>query len=119
MTTSKSMDESKEKQRTLRQNRALHKLFGLIAEELNNSGYDMRRTLKEGVDIPWNADTVKNYLWRPVQEAQLGKESTTELTTKDMDRVFDTLNRYFGEKFGLHIPFPSIDEVLIQQMFKK
>ena len=101
--------------RTLRQNRALHMLFGMLAKELNHSGLDMRRTLKEGVEIPWNAKTVKDYLWRPVQQAQLEKESTTELTTKEIDEVFDTLNRYLGEKFGLHVHFPSIDEVIIRQ----
>lgn len=108
-----------DKQRTLRQNRALHKLFSLLAEELNSAGFDMRRTLKPGIDIPWNAKTIKEYLWRPIQQAQLDKESTTELTTKDIDDIFDTLNRHLGEKLGVHVTFPSIDEVIIQQMFKE
>lgn len=113
------MDEKKDKQRTLRQNRALHKMFGLLAEVLNDSGYDMRRTLKQDVEIPWSTETVKEFLWRPIQNAQLNKESTTELTTKDIDAVFETLNRHLGDKLGVHVPFPSIDEILIQQMFEK
>lgn len=108
-----------EKQRTLRQNRALHQLFGLLADELNSAGYDMRRTLREDIDIPWNAGTVKEYLWRGVQKAQVGKQSTTELTTKEIDEIFDTLNRHLGEKFGLHVNFPSIQDVIIKQMFDK
>lgn len=110
-----SQEQEKPSKRTLRQNRALHKLFGMLADELNGAGYDMRRTLKEGVDIPWNADTVKNYLWRPIQNAQLGKESTTDLTTKDIDAVFETLNRHLGEKLGVHTAFPSIDEILLNE----
>ncbi len=104
-----------EKQRTTRQNKALHQLFGMIAKELNNAGLDMRRTLKPEIDIPWSTDTVKNYLWRPIQEAQLGKESTTELTTKDIDKVYNTMNRFFGEKLHVHVPFPSIEELIEYQ----
>lgn len=94
-------------ERTLQQNKALHKYFDLLAQELNQSGFDMKRTLKEQVDIPWSGATVKEYLWKPIQDAQLMKKSTTELTTKEIDEVYDTLNRYLGEKTGVSIPFPS------------
>lgn len=103
------------KQRTLKQNNALHKMFELLADELNTAGLDMRKTLKESIDIPWSKDTVKDYLWRPIQKAQLQKSSTTELTTKDIDSVFETLNRHLGEKFGLHVDFPSIEQVIRSQ----
>jgi hypothetical protein len=102
------------KQRTPQQNRALHVLFRLLAEELNNAGLDQRRVLKETVDIPWTSEAVKNQLWRPIQQAQLGKESTKELTTKEIDEVFDTINKHLGERLSVHIPFPSIEEVLLR-----
>lgn len=111
--------ENEPKQRTLRQNRALHKMFTQIAEQLNDSGLDMRRTLKEDVDIPWTPETVKEFMWRPVQKAQLGKESTTELTTKDIDDVFETLNRYLGEKHGIVVLFPSVEEIINQQRLQQ
>lgn len=94
-------------QRTLQQNKALHKYFELLAQELNLAGYDMKRTLKESVDIPWNGATVKEYLWKPIQSAQLMKPSTTELTTKEIDTIYDTLNRHLAEKTGVHVGFPS------------
>lgn len=99
-------------QRTLKQNRALHKFFAILAKELNESGLDMRVVLKPEVDIPWSTETVKEYLWRPLQKIQLLKSSTTELSTKDIDEVFDTLNRLLGEKFGKHIDFPSIESAI-------
>jgi hypothetical protein len=102
--------------RTNRQNNALHVLFKLLADELNEAGLDMRKTLKPGVEIPWTGDSVKEYLWRPIQQAQLNKKSTTELTTKEIDAVFDTINRHIGEKFGLFVPFPSIDEVINEKV---
>lgn len=95
-----------EKQRTNRQNSALHEYFERLAEELNDSGLDMRKVLKEAVSIPWNKDTIKEYLWKPIEEAQLGKKSTTELTTKEVDLIYNTLNRHLGEKFGISVEFP-------------
>lgn len=113
------MNEEKQyPQRTNQQNKALHVLFKMLADELNQSGLDMRRTLKQDVEIPWNDKTVKEYLWRPIQRAQLKKESTTELNTVEIDQVFDTINKHLGEKFGLHVDFPSIEEVMIRDLEK-
>lgn len=107
------------KQRTNQQNKALHALYGMLADALNESGLDMRRTLRKDVDIPWDGRTVKEYLWRPIQQAQLQKRSTTELTTKEIDEVFDTLNRHLGDKFGLHVPFPSIEQLILEQQARE
>lgn len=104
-----------DKPRTIQQNKAIHVLFEMIAEELNRAGLDMRKALKPDVELPWNKDTVKEYIWKPVQQAQLLKKSTTELTSKEIDEVFDTINRFMGQRWGLHIPFPSIEEVLLMQ----
>ena len=106
---------SHSKERTLKQNKALHVLFEELSQTLNEQGLDMRRTLKPGVEIPWNAKTVKEYLWRPIQKAQLNKDSTTQLTTREIDQVFDTLNRYLGENHGVHVPFPSIESVMFKE----
>lgn len=112
MADTQSHEDKEHPVRTMRQNRALHKMFALLAENLNTAGLDMRRTLKPGVEIPWSPKAVKEYLWRPVQSAQLAKSSTTELTTKEIDEVFDTLNRHLGVKFGITQTFPSIEEIL-------
>lgn len=106
----------KEKPRTVTQNSALHLYFTQLADELNNAGLDMRKTLKPTIDIPWSGESIKEYLWRPIMKAQLGKESTTKLTTKEIDQVFDTINRHLGEKFGLTISFPSIESLMFDQL---
>ncbi len=94
-------------QRTTLQNKALYAFFKILAEELNNAGLDMRKTLKPNIDIPWTPNTIKEYLWRPIQITQLQKQSTTELTTGEVTQIYETLNRHLGEKFGLHVLFPS------------
>lgn len=94
--------------RTTQQNKAIHVFFELLAEELNNAGLDMKRTLKESVDIPWTATSVKEYLWKPVQESMVGKKSTTELSTTDVNKIYEVLNRHLGEKHGLSVIFPCV-----------
>jgi len=99
-----------EKQRTLQQNSALHLFFRLLADELNSAGLDMRQVLKPGVEIPWTDENVKEYLWRPIQKAYTRKDSTKELNkTKDINNIYEILNRHLGEKLGIHVEFPSIE----------
>ena len=110
--TQKPGEVKTEKQRTLQQNRALHKLFGMIAEQLNLAGLDMRMVLKPGISISWTPDMVKEYLWRPIQKAKLNKVSTTELTTKEIDEAFEPLKLHLAEKFGIEQQFPSVEEII-------
>lgn len=99
--------------RTLRQNRALHLYFQMVAQALNDAGLDMRAVLKPEVDIPWTKETVKDFLWRPIQRIMLRKESTTDLERKDLDQVFETMNRHLA-KHGVHKLFPSVESIFEQ-----
>lgn len=94
--------------RTLKQNSALHKYFTLVAEALNNSGLTIVKTLK--ADVTWSPLSVKESLWRPLQEIALRKKSTTELSKQDIDKVYDLMNLALGKKFGIHVPFPAIEK---------
>jgi len=102
-------------QRTSKQNRAMHKYFSLIANTLNDAGLDMRATLKPEIDIPWSTETVKEYLWRPVQKIQTNKQSTTELTTKEVNEIQETLQRFLGQRHGISQDFPSVEEIMIYE----
>lgn len=108
-----------EKTRTLKQNRSLHKLFEILATELNEAGLDMKKTLKPHVEIPWSKETVKEFLWRPIMEHQLRKKSTAEMTTKDIDFVFETISRHLADIFGLAIDFPSIESESLQKLTER
>src|SRR3990167_6563159 len=106
------LEENKKRQRTIQQNKALHVLFAQIAEALNDAGYSVQTVIKTTHDISFTPYNVKELLWRNFQEMTLGKHSTTELTTKEIDEVYDQLNRFLGEKFGTHIPFPSLETMM-------
>ena|SRR3990167_5222374 len=97
--------------RTNQQNRALHKMFELLADELNNHGLTVTKVIK--ADIQWNKVRVKELLWRELQLAQTGKKSTTELTTKEIDQIFQTLNQAIGT-LGIQINFPSINNIIYE-----
>ena len=104
--------KSEIKTRTLRQNSSLHLYFKQLAEALNDCGADMKTVIR--VDIQWTPYTVKEYLWRPMQKAYLGEKSTTRLKTKDIDKIYDMLNKVIGERTGVHISFPSVNDLLIK-----
>jgi len=96
-----------EKQRTLKQNKSLHKFCELLADELNAAGLDMKTVLKPSVDIPWSKTSVKEFLWRPIQEAMLQKESTTELNSAEPSEIHAVLMRHLSEKFGVYVSWPN------------
>ncbi len=95
--------------RTIPQNSALHLGLGMIAKALNMAGLDMRKVLKPEIEIPWTVQSIKEFLWRPVQKAMTGKKSTTELAKiGELEEIWDVIMRHLGEKHGVeYIPFPS------------
>lgn len=109
--------------RTDKQNAALHLFFRQVAEALNHEGYDVRVVLQViaegGVDMMWSGELVKELLWRKIQRKYTGKHSTTELdSTGDITEIYDSLNKFLGENFYVHVPFPSI-ETLDEEQSKK
>lgn len=110
-------EEQKKPLRTPRQSRALHLYFELLAEQLNDAGLTMTKVLKEGVEIEWNKDLIKNYLWRPIQDFCLGKGSTTELNTDEITEIYEMINRQLSNKFPEmeHIDFPHEPEPLPEE----
>jgi len=69
----------------------------------------MRKLIREKIDISWSGISVKEYLWKPIQEIHLKKKSTTQLTTQEIDLIYDQVNRIIGERTSVFVPFPSID----------
>ena len=94
--------------RTLTQNAALHLFCTQVADALNDGGFDFRTFVKEGYPVPFNEMLVKEYLWRPIQKAITGKESTTKPTRAEYGLIYDSLNIKLAEH-GIFIPWPSKD----------
>jgi hypothetical protein len=96
-----------EQQRTNAQNAALHLYCKLLRIELNERGLDIRKVLEHKIDIPWTDSSVKEYLWKETQKTLIQKKSTTEANRVDYSLVYETINRYTTEHFGIYLPWPS------------
>ena len=107
----------KSKYRTLTQNAALHLMFEQLAQELNDKGLDQRKVLNESVEIPWDKDSVKDFLWRPIQDAKFNTTSTTDLKSNEIDEVFKILQRHLNQKLNIGIEFPSIETLINKQRY--
>jgi hypothetical protein len=66
----------------------------------------MEKVLAHKASIDWTMHGVKEHLWRPVQESMTGKDSTTQAEKVEYVKVYEVLNRHFGEKHGIHVPWP-------------
>lgn len=89
------------------QNRAMHKWFTQIADTLNDAGYEQQINFGT-MDVPWSMEAVK-INFKMIAYKQFGKMHTSELTTKELKDVQETIIRELANK-GIELPpFPSID----------
>jgi len=99
------------KTRTSAQNRALHQFCEDLAITFNDGGIDQRAymaALKEGVEISWSKESVKEVIWREFQKALGMPESTTRLATEEVTRIHMQIAKFVAERFGIICPpFPS------------
>lgn len=93
--------------RTTKQNSALHKYFSLVAGALKAAGIDARKFFRPEVEIPVSAEMLKRDAWKPIQDAMIGEASTTKLTRKQVNEVYEVFDRHLAQSHGIHIPFPS------------
>ena len=102
--------------RSDRQNRALWLFFSILAEELNNSGYDMRTLIKKEVDISWTKNSIREYLWQPFQKAMFGEISTRKLTTEQINQIYDQINKVVAERTdgNIQVSFPSVETLTLE-----
>lgn len=99
--------------RTEAQNNALHLWFDQLAKAFFEAGLDVKAVIGDGIEHPWTDTLVKELIWRKVQESMYGKVSTTELDTDEITKIYDVINRHTSERFGIHIPFPSIESLIV------
>lgn len=95
--------------RTLSQNNAQYRYLRLVAEQMADAGLDMRKIIR--VPIRPTMENVKALMWDEVMTALYPEiESTTELSTAQMSQLYEVFNQLLGEKWGIHVPWPSEEE---------
>jgi sulfatase maturation enzyme AslB (radical SAM superfamily) len=101
----------KPKKRTTTQNAAMHKYFQLMAQALNDAGYSYSDFIelveKKGNQVEWTESNFKETGWRIVQKAMFNKESTSDLDTHEVTKVYEVINSRFAELAGVSMVFPN------------
>jgi hypothetical protein len=97
-------------ERTVKQNKALHLFFKMLANELNGKGAYMNVVLKPTAQIQWDEKMVKEHLFKPLLKAMYKKESTADMDTSEVTSVHERLMLLLTGRDDLqidYIDFPS------------
>ena len=98
--------------RTTKQNSALHLLYTIIANQLNEMGVEFKYFGLKGqvLEMRYTPDLVKNHIWRPLQIALFDIKSTTKINTIQINEIMDVLIKFFAER-SIVIEFPSKEQL--------
>jgi hypothetical protein len=99
-----------DKQRTGQQQKSIEVYCRELAKAFTDAGLDQRKVfeaMKEGVEIPWHQDAVKEEIWRRMQIWAVEKQSTADLDTDEVSIVYDIVNRWTSDRFGISVLFPD------------
>ena len=100
------VEYSPAKQRSLKQNNSIYRYQSELSKAFNEAGFTVAQTLSQPLDMSWSPVLIKELIWRRVQMALTGKESSTKLITTEVSQVYEEINHYTATK-GIHVPFPS------------
>ena len=107
------IDFGSSRKRTKKQNSSMHLFFEHIANACNDSGHEMEISspmLSKTITVQWTKESIKEYIWRPVQVAMYpDTHSTEDLKTIELMKVTEQLQHFLAQKFGLNIDFPSVE----------
>ena len=100
-------------QRTEAQNNSIHLYLTWVAHELQNQGQTMQDVVKKitDIEIVTTKFNLKEVVWREIQKAQLGKESTTFLTKHEVNEIYEIMSRWLAKNFGIDLPFPNDEDI--------
>lgn len=115
----RDLAEPVKKPRTNQQNRALFKYFKELADDLNGAGVDQKMFIDhlKGWEIPITKEFLHE-IWK-IKQAKMfpGQTSTTQMETNQVTQVYDAVNHFTGQTFGVSRLFPNeadryLDEVI-------
>jgi len=86
----------------------------MVARELENGGHTMQNVIQHinRVEITPTKENVKQIIWHEIQKALFGKKSTTELTTDEVNKVYEVMSMFLAREFEISLPFPSEEQTL-------
>ena len=97
--------------RTDPQRKAIEVYCREVANALNEQGVDLKAVLeKKAIPVSCTQDNIKENIFKPILAAMFPpKTSTTELTTGEVTEVYEHMNRWTANEFGVSMEFPHDD----------
>lgn len=97
--------------RTVLQNRALHRWLTLTANSLNDAGYDQKLLLDSvSFEIPNTPESLKDIFRSIAVVLYPGLVSTAELSSSQIQRVYEVMDKEIGYFTSISIPWPQDTE---------
>jgi hypothetical protein len=85
----------------------------MVADDMNAAGYDAHQVIS--LPIRLTPEIVKDCIFKVIMHALYpDKTSTTELSTIEIQDVYENMNAATGQKFGISMDWPS-DESLSEE----
>ena len=101
------LTKKQNKIRSDQQRKSIEVYCRLLAEKLTEAGISYKKFLELMDDVDNTQETVKA-VFREYGRTQYRKNSTTKLTTKECQYIYDEFTRNTG-KIGIYVPWPSIE----------
>ena len=105
-------------QRSPQQQKSLEVYCRGLADGLNAVGYDFTDGKVIRLPVAFTQENVKEYMFKkvmaslyPDKERKDGTFSTTDLDTKEIQKVYENLNLFTSEKFGVGMTWPSREDL--------
>ena len=95
--------------RTHQQRKSIELYCKMVADACNDAGWTKKKYYEaKNVDVDWTQASVKEDMWRLIQEAMGMPKSTTELgRAKQVSAVYENMNRFLSNNLSVNVPFPS------------
>lgn len=99
-------------QRTDQQRKSIELYCRMVAEALAKEGHtlqDVVAQIKKAEILPTQS-LIKEVVWNGISKAMLDKPSSTQLEKSEVTLVYEAMNKWLGQYFEIHIPFPTSEE---------
>ena len=91
--------------------KALHLYCEQLAKAMTDEGMTIQEVLSKSVERQWTKDSVKELLIKDLLKRAYGKDSTEKATANEITAVYDSINKHTSTHWGVHVPFPSEEEI--------
>ena len=90
---------------------SVHLYLDIVAKVLADEGHTMQDVVKaiRTAEILPTKNALKEVVWKPMLSIITGKDSTTKQSSVEVDKVYEAMNKWLGQEFKIHVPFPSND----------